>query len=222
MPHGTMSSKLVLAFAGFALAGAPAGWAQEIEKVTVLFGASVSGIDRGSIGDSMLPSSEFPDRNERFTGFVFSPALTMRPYLRVVLGELAAQYRHAGATLDGGKERSTTFQLLFGPEFTKRFKRTTLFGHALVGFGGTQRSSIVNEHGVSENDFGVLPALGGGVDVNITRRYAVRVLQLDYLPGRMTRNQFGMDPNGSIIDRDVTSTRHNWRVTMGIVIHAGF
>ena len=49
--------------------------AQDYPKLSVLFGASFSNIDRGPIGDSVLPSSLFSGRREKFAGFVFSTLL---------------------------------------------------------------------------------------------------------------------------------------------------
>ena len=193
--------------------------AQDYPKLSVLFGASFSNIDRGPIGDSVLPSSLFSGRREKFAGFVFSTAIAVRSYLQIVLSEFGAQYRHAGVKADGRPERSETFQLFFGPEFTKRYARATLFGHGLAGLGHTQRATVVNEHGITEGDMGWLFGAGGGLDLKLARQWSLRVAQLDYMPGYLAREQLAVAPNGSVTYTNVSTGRRSWRFSAGIVLN---
>jgi len=82
---------------------------------------------------------------------------------------------------------------MFGPRITARSEKATPFFHAL--FGGARASAI----GSSETAFAM--ALGGGLDYNLNKNFAVRVGQFDYLPTR-----FGDD------------TQNNFRYSTGIVL----
>ena len=73
----------------------------------------------------------------------------------------------------------TTFSFLFGPRVTARGHRVEAFAHALVG--GVRRK-VEDIDSTTSLAFG----LGGGVDVKVAKSFAVRVLQVDYLPFRDT------------------------------------
>lgn len=81
------------------------------------------------------------------------------------------------------------YQALIGPRFTHRAEEASAFFHVLFGAvdtrmsGGTQVPGASGNpflSGISHTDFAM--AIGGGVDVNITRRVALRVFQLDWIP----------------------------------------
>lgn len=105
---------------------------------------------------------------------------------------------HYGTTrvLDTEFDISTT-TFLFGPRVSARGKSATAFGHALLGGAGSkiEGSSLGTKFAM---------ALGGGVDINLSRRFAFRPLQADYLPIRS---------NGEWL--------HNVRLQTGIVIKFG-
>jgi len=63
-------------------------------------------------------------------------------------------------------------QSLFGPRFTQKWGSKTLFGHALAG---------VSREGGS-NAFTLGP--GGGFALQLSNRFAVRPIQVDWLPAR--------------------------------------
>ncbi len=66
-----------------------------------------------------------------------------------------------------------SYQFLFGPQFSQRAGRLTHFAHALFGIYQTAGS-------VPVTDFAM--AFGGGVDVSLTKRWAVRAIEVDFLP----------------------------------------
>jgi hypothetical protein len=88
-------------------------------------------------------------------------------------------------------------QYLFGPRVFARREKITAFGHAL--FGGARASAA----GVSANGFAM--GFGGGLDVNVSDRIAVRVPQFDWVPNRFS----GVWDNSTV------------RIGIGIVIKAG-
>ncbi len=86
------------------------------------------------------------------------------------------QYRSISGT------RISQYEYLFGPRFTARTARATLFAHVLVG-GNTLRLA-----GTSTNGFAW--AVGGGLDYNAGRHLAIRVIQADYLRTRLSNLWF--------------------------------
>lgn len=68
---------------------------------------------------------------------------------------------------------------LFGPRFSVRRDRATGFLQTLVG-GAHIRSEFGGIHRTTD----LALAIGGGVDLKISKRLAIRALQVDYLPSR--------------------------------------
>ena len=82
----------------------------------------------------------------------------------------------------GFTEKIRTHSILFGPRFSlRRGKRAVPFAHVLLGF--SHLSTKTNEFGAplsfSDSSWGL--ALGGGLDVKINDKFAIRALQVDYL-----------------------------------------
>ncbi len=68
--------------------------------------------------------------------------------------------------------------IMFGPRFAIRQGKVTPFAHALFGYARLT-SDVEGEEVLHENDFAM--AFGGGVDINVNDRIAVRPVQVDYL-----------------------------------------
>ncbi|MBZ5540645.1 MAG: hypothetical protein LAN61_09025 [Acidobacteriia bacterium] len=87
-------------------------------------------------------------------------------------------------------------EYLFGPQLSARSHRATGFLHALAGaatFGGGGSSMT-----------GTAMAFGGGVDMHAGQHFAIRAVQVDYLPKRLAGDWF-----------------HDVRVSAGIVWRIG-
>ena len=98
------------------------------------------------------------------------------------LGLTANVSGHRGTERDGPvTERQSASSFLFGPRFKLRRKRAEPFAYAL--FGGVRFSATITAPGqtLSGSDTGFNMALGGGLDVRVNDRVAVRAFQLDYL-----------------------------------------
>ncbi|MGH9846047.1 MAG: outer membrane beta-barrel protein [Blastocatellia bacterium] len=97
--------------------------------------------------------------------------------------------------------------LLFGPRFTARSARTTLFGQVLLG--GTRTHFIVNAPSFSTDGTkpGFVISLGGGLDLNLNRHLAFRVGQVEYL-----RVNYVSGYNGS---------QNNVQYSTGLVLRLG-
>jgi len=106
---------------------------------------------------------------------------------------------------------SSLHTFLFGPRLSyRKHERVTVFGHALIGLARNHQDANVT---VSDPDLDDLftdfsftdtnfaAALGGGIDVKLNRRFALRLVQADYLPIR--NDSFTLD---------------NARISTGLVI----
>ena len=101
--------------------------------------------------------------------------------------------------------RSRFFTALAGPRFTARNENATTFAHIL--FGGTHQHERVNTltQSFTTNANGFVVAFGGGVDVNVSPHFGVRVIQAEY-----ALTKFNHAPSGKGI-------QHNARVGIGVV-----
>lgn len=99
------------------------------------------------------------------------------------LGLVADASGHDTSLDEGGvSERIRTRTLVFGPRFSsRRHRHLTPFAHAL--FGAAHTDSRATEAGQSFRfeDTSFALALGGGLDVRLGERVALRAFQIDYV-----------------------------------------
>ena len=174
--------RLVFAAALVALAAAAAG-AQETTPRAEVFG----GYSYGGGGSH---------------GWEGSVAFNANRWLGVV-ADFGGQYTRTDEP--DFSERIRTHSFLFGPRFSARNKsRATPFAHVLVG--AAHNDSRAREAGLDLHfaDTAFAAALGGGLDVRVGRRVAVRAFQLDYL----RTNFFG-------------GSQNNGRISAGLVLRLG-
>lgn len=73
--------------------------------------------------------------------------------------------------------------MLFGPRFSYRAKAVTVFGHFLLGAGtlkiNDEQNLIPDFEDVTSWQFAY--AIGGGLDINVGKHFAIRPIQLDYV-----------------------------------------
>jgi opacity protein-like surface antigen len=93
---------------------------------------------------------------------------------------------------------------LFGPRLSFRGKRLTPFVYALFGVTRFHQSAIVAGQRLSESDSGFSSAFGGGMDVRVNDRFAIRAFQIDYF----RPNFFG-------------EAHNRGRLAFGVVLHLG-
>ncbi len=89
--------------------------------------------------------------------------------------------------------------VVFGPQFLYPRGKTTFFGHALFGRG---ESSVRVANGL--RDTGLVIQFGGGVDRDISSRFAIRMIQADYVHTHLFQQ-----------------TQSNFRLSTGLVFHWG-
>jgi opacity protein-like surface antigen len=94
---------------------------------------------------------------------------------------------------------------LFGPRLSFRRDKATAFVEGLAG-GAHIRDEFGHIHSTTDLAF----AIGGGLDLNVSKRLAVRAVQLDYLPSRRRLS--------SNTDKEWLQ---NFRVQFGVVFKFG-
>jgi hypothetical protein len=112
-------------------------------------------------------------------------------------------YRFSG--LPSGLD-STMYTYLFGPRFTfRKVSGLTPFAQVLLGGGRLNASS----GGLSAGENGFSMAMGGGLDLPFRRRFALRIIQAEYLLTRFDRVT------------GASATQNDVRVSAGLVIRFG-
>ena len=150
--------KMILGTIGLLLISIP-GWAQEsYPKAEVFGGFSISSIAAGS-----------PSTRTSFYGWQASVNGNLHRRLGIV-GDFGGQYKSiAGIGI-------SNYQFMFGPQLSARQEKVTPFVHAL--FGASRTSAL----GLSSTNLGL--GIGGGLDLNVSDRLAIRVPQFDWTPVR--------------------------------------
>jgi hypothetical protein len=105
-------------------------------------------------------------RPVRFYGFDAAIAGNLDKYGGAVF-DFAGQFKNVGGVT------VQVYEYLLGLQFTARGEAATAFAHTLLG-----GRSVIN--GAEERSFAM--AIGGGLDVNVGKRFAIRVLQIDWVP----------------------------------------
>jgi len=128
-------------------------------------------------GFSYLPAgrADFPRKNSY--GFQASLCGNISRWFGVV-ADLGGQYgktSNLGPGWPGVTATTSVYEYMVGPRFAVRRQKFNFFSHALVG-RANGHSNLV---GFSDSSFAF--AGGGGLDINIGDRLALRTFQLDYI-----------------------------------------
>jgi Outer membrane protein beta-barrel domain len=153
--------------------------AQEVPRVQVFGGYSYTRFDTPSFGFT---------NSTGINGYNFSAAFNIIRGFGVK-GELSGQYTSQLNLRD----------VAVGPQFLYPRGKALFFGHLLFG---RARSLVHIANGQEDTDRAV--ALGGGMDWDLTDRFAVRVFQVDYLHTNL-----------------FSTTQNNIRFSTGLVYHWG-
>lgn len=76
--------------------------------------------------------------------------------------------------------RVHNYSYLFGPRFTARSKVVTGFAHFLLGASHTSVSAAASDPNASLSANGFAWAVGGGLDLNVSKHLAIRPAQFDF------------------------------------------
>jgi opacity protein-like surface antigen len=128
-----------------------------------------------------------------------------------IVADFGGNYKSESETVSGvnASARARLYSFMFGPRFYSRFsERWTPFAHALFGAthasikatGSTGGTSV----SLSDSDTAFSMAYGGGIDYQVSRSLAVRLVQADY----MILRSGGENTNGA-------------RISTGIVFRLG-
>jgi len=184
------------------LAGVAA--AQDFPKAEIFAGYDLlrvggSDIDSLTSGleDYYLPSGLNISSSKLFKqGFDASVAFNMNAYLGIEANILynRGDLVKISGTVDGaavdGKFKTTDFAFMAGPRFTyRKNEKVTPFAHVLFGVNrvninpsitvdGEDFGSELADFEVSDRGFAM--AFGGGIDVNVNKAFAIRLIQADY------------------------------------------
>ena len=111
------------------------------------------------------------------------------------------------------------YNFLFGPTATAYFGKSSVFGHALFGTAHSSLSAGVSVPIIggfsapitSANAFAM--AFGGGIDIGLSRHFAIRAAQVDYL-----RTNFNsVDALASGLSTDLNNHQNSFRYSGGVV-----
>jgi hypothetical protein len=101
-------------------------------------------------------------------------------------------------------------RFMVGPKVSYRSRAATPFAHFLIGAARAGTSSF----GYSISDSTLATAVGGGIDINLSKSIVFRAVQADYL---MTR--FNAAPQ--VFLSGLNGRQNNFRVSTGLVIRLG-
>jgi opacity protein-like surface antigen len=133
--------------------------------------------------------------NETTWGYAIGTQYNVNKWFGIV-GEWGAAHGESDFTYQGENIPldTRTQTLLFGPRFSYRTKPVTAFGHWLVGAG---TNKLDDDSGTfnfqSKTKWQVGMAIGGGMDVNLGKNFAIRAIQLDWLPVDSDLTEVGLD-----------------------------
>jgi opacity protein-like surface antigen len=124
-----------------------------------------------------------------------------------IAADFSRYYKNFSTSIEGSDFdatlRANTF--LFGPQFTKHGEQLRPFARTLFGVAhGSARATVDGTSG-RESRTVFAASLGGGLDVKVHDRLAIRAAQIDYYPFRSSES-------GSL-------TFNNFRVGAGIVFY---
>ena len=105
--------------------------------------------------------------------------------------------------------RSRFYTFLFGPQFHVRGGRIMIFARSMAGIvRGNQRLEILGQR-VYEPQNAFAFASGAGLDVKLSGRVSIRIIQGDYIMSRFDQ-----------VPRMAGGTQHNFRLSTGLVFRS--
>ena len=100
------------------------------------------------------------------------------------------------------------YNYLFGPRFSFGEGKVTPFAEALFGIGHATIGGDVSGVSASLSSNGFAMALGGGIDINANKHFAVRAVKFDYLMNHVSADSFGFSASENL---------NNYRIATGVV-----
>ena len=157
--------------------------AQQFPRWELYGGVSYTHVDLGPEATIFQPT----DKNH--FGMEISGSFNPRRYLRIILCDFSVQIGDTKITLPPEKADVRTSQVLFGPEFVRRSGNTAFFAHSLIGVTNARLVSTIGGVDITPdlvNHTSLAFGLGGGLDFQVRRMFAIRAIQADYIPTRVS------------------------------------
>ena len=168
--------KLMIISAFILLVSIPARAQDSYPTVEVFGGYSYFSADVSFDDPFDDDGDDFFDQREGFHGVGFSIAGNLSRSIGLV-ADFSYHKKELDVPFFAEEIDSSAFTFLFGPRFTARGDRVDAFGHVLIGGVRTKTEEFDSETSLA---LGV----GGGIDIKATDKFAVRLIQLDYIPVR--------------------------------------
>jgi opacity protein-like surface antigen len=215
-------------------ASQPPAIQDSVPKVQVFAGYSLLHADTGGVNGSVLdfdlrqPANTFGTRTN-FNGWNAQAQYNFSGMFGVVAdvaGYNGSPIISAGLDSISGIPSGSSYSLMVGPVLTyRRYKRITPYVHALAGYNRQSLSgstitgipNTVTSFATTYNDVAV--ALGGGVDYKLSRRFAIRLAQLDWYHTSLNLNKFYGSSFGVGTFQGLSTNERNLRFSSGIVVN---
>lgn len=154
--------------------------AQSFPRWELGAGFSYANINVGSQAGTFSPA------NRNYYGFDLAFGYNLRRYVSLVT-KVGFQFARTTAVppAEFTKVHLENTEMLFGPQFTLRKRRTTTFANVLVGLNNTTlllQAGTLYQNTMDRNSIAL--GIGGGVDVNLPRSLAIRAIHVEYVPTR--------------------------------------
>lgn len=157
--------------------------AQNYPRWELFTGVSYAHVDLGPEAVIFQPT----DKNH--FGMDLSGSFNPRHYLRIILCDFSVQLGDTKISLAPEHADVRTSQVLFGPEFVRRAGAAAPFVHALIGVTNARLVSSIGGSDITPdlvNHTSLAFGLGGGLDIRLHPRFALRAVQADYIPTRIS------------------------------------
>ncbi len=179
---------------------------QEVPQVEIFGGYSLFHFDKQDV-DSLAAGAGVPagtfSINQIMHGWEGAAQFNINKWLGAV-ADISGHYGTPVSVAGVGDVKASTYNYLFGPQINIRGNKAKGFVHAL--FGGNHIGAHTEPAGFSATDNAFAFAIGGGVDVNVSKTFAVRPGQFDYI---YTNHDFGL------------GHQNNFRFSAGVVLNLG-
>lgn len=220
-------SVLLLASIVVGLIWASAAMAQgsDYKRFEFFVGYSHNRVDVGPVEDfdpgDDIEFDDIFDEREGFNGFNASVVGNFSRYVGAKF-----DYSYHQKSFGFGPDNTTVrlHNILGGIQIKDNADEGTFkpFAHALVGVGRTSADLSEFDNDLEDfGDTGFAAAIGGGIDLRVSPRIDVRVIQVDYNPMRFDFSDFGTVgvPGTPTFTGNEKRTLHNFRIGIGIVFH---
>ena len=138
-------------------------------------------------------------------------------------GDFSGYYRRANARIADTlfKADHSIYYVMGGPKVKLLNEhRANVFFHALAGAAHTsvsyRENSNTNPITAKDSSTRFAFALGGGIDLRISKRISARVFQMDYIP-MLGKDRRVTASDGTVVDINGRAQQGNFRLSAGIV-----